>query len=303
MFKKLIALFCLFFIMHQDLLKSQELKCNVQIVSSQIQGTNKKVFETLQNAIYEFMNNRNWTNNVFDIDERIECNILINLTEQNADEFKGTIQVQSRRPVYNSSYNTVLFNFMDNNMDFQYIEFQPLEFSETSYLSNLTSILAYYAYLIIGLDYDSFSPEGGTEYFQKAENIVNFAQNSKEKGWKAFEATKNKNRYWLVKNILDDKYQPVRDFTYQYHRLGLDLLSTKQVEGRTKMAESLRLLQQVYRQKPDPYLFFLQTVVDAKSDEWVNVFTESFSDEKNQVITILKEIDPSNVAKYQKISG
>lgn len=279
----------------------QELRCNVQIISEQIQGTNKRVFETLQNAIFEFMNNRNWTNHVFSSQERIECNIMFNLSEHSGDVFRGTLQIQSRRPVFNSSYNTTLFNYLDQNITFTYVEYEPLEFNESNFTSNLTSLLAYYAYVIIGLDYDSFSYKGGTEMFRKAENVVNNAQQAVEKGWKAFEGSSNRNRYWLVQNLLDEKYSPVREYLFKYHRLGLDILADKTTQGRDEMSESIRLLQQVYRQKPDPYMHLLQVVFDSKADEWVNLFSGSFPEEKNRVTTMLKEIDPSNSNKYQKI--
>ena len=280
----------------------QELNCNVQVISQQIQGTNKQVFETMQTAIFEFMNNKVWTNHVYAPEERIECNILINFSEQiSADEFKGTIQVQSRRPVYNSSYNTVLLNYMDNNFHIRYVEYEPLEFNENTFTSNLTSILAFYAYMIIGLDYDSFGFEGGTEFFNMAERVVNNAQNAPQKGWKAFDAKSNRNRYWLIKNMLDDDYSPIRQFTYQYHRLGLDVMSEKPDEGRAQIAESIKLLQEIFREKPDPFMHLLQVVIDAKSTEFVQVFSESFAEEKNRVYAILSEIDPSNSSRYEKI--
>lgn len=284
-------------------LSAQELNCNVQIVTQQIQGTNKKIFQTLQAAIYEFVNNRSWTNNVYSYSELIECNILINFTKQlSSDEFKGTIQVQSRRPVFNTTYNATMFNFVDNNFHIRYVEFEPLEFNETSHLSNLTSILAYYVYIIIGIDNDSFSFEGGTQYFEIAEAIVLNAQNTPQAGWKPYEGSGNKNRYWLIKNILDREYSPVRGFLYRYHRLGLDKLESSTNEARTEIIESLRLLQEVYRKKPDPYLFLLQIIFDAKADEFVNIFSESFTDEKTRVLRILKEINPSNSRKYEKIN-
>lgn len=280
----------------------QELKCNVQVVTQQIPGTNKQVFQTLQTAIYEFMNGTVWTNNIYGIDERIECNLLFNITDQiSADEFKGTLQIQSRRPVYNTNYNTVMFNYMDNDIHFRYVEFEPLQFDETQHLSNLTSILAFYAYIILGLDYDSFAFEGGTSYFLKADNIVNNAQNAREVGWKAFESTSHKNRYWLINDILEDKYAPIREFIYRYHRHGLDVMDEKVMEGRGIIAESLINLQKVYREKPDPFMQFLKIIFDAKADEFVNIFTESFVEEKNRVVTILLEIDPSNQPKYQRI--
>lgn len=168
----------------------QELRCNVQINSQKIQGTNRQLFQTLQTAVYEFMNNTPWTNHIYGQDERIECNVMLTLNEQiGSDEFRGTIQIQSRRPIFGTSYNTTMLNIVDNNLQFRYIEFDQLEFSDTRHGNNLTSILAYYAYIILGFDYDSFSYLGGTEYFQKAERIVNNAQNTTdgERGWKAYE--------------------------------------------------------------------------------------------------------------------
>ena len=283
-------------------IQSQELQCNIQVVTQQIQGTNKQVFQTLQGALYEFMNTRNWTNHVYGADERIECNILLNITNQiSADEFKGTLQIQSRRPVFNTSYNTVLLNYMDNDLHFRYVEFETLEFNETSHISNLTSIMAFYAYFILGLDYDSFSFEGGNELFRKAEQIVNNAQNAQEKGWKAFESKDHKNRYWLINNIMDEEFSPIREFYFKFHRLGLDIMDSKVTEGRSEIAESIKLLQTVKRKRPDPFMYLLQLVFDAKADEIVNIFSESFTDEKNRVYTILAEIDPANTTKYEKI--
>ena len=281
---------------------AQELMCNVQVLTQQIQGTNKQVFQTLQTAIYEFMNNTSWTNHVYEPDERIECTMLFNIKEQvSVDEFKGTLQIQSRRPVYNTSLSTVLLNYVDNDIQFKYVEFQPLEFSQTQHLSNLTSLLAYYAYIIIGMDYDSFSPEGGTPFFQMAEKIVNNAQNAAEKGWRAIESTGRKNRYWLINNILNEDFSPLREFIYKYHRQGLDVMYEKTTEGRASIAEDLKLLQQLSRNKPDPFMYYLQVVLDAKSDELVNIFRESFQDEKTRVFAMLTEIDPSHKSKYEQI--
>jgi hypothetical protein len=280
---------------------AQELKCNVQVVSEQVQGTNKSVFETLQKAISEFVNNRNWTNNVFSNEERIECNMLFKITTYSAPDFSGTLQIQVRRPIFNSSYNSTLLNYLDQNIQFSYVEFQSLDFSETSFGSNLTSLLAFYCDLFVGIDYDTYSFKGGTEFFNKAEVIVNNAQNATETGWKPNDGTSNKNRYWLIQNILEDRYSPVREFLYKYHRLGLDIMYEKPSEGRDEIAEDLALLQQVYRDKPDPYMLLLQIIFNAKSDEFINVFSESYPEEKSRVTAILKEIDPSNLVKYQKI--
>ncbi|MDR1156291.1 MAG: DUF4835 family protein [Bacteroidales bacterium] len=280
---------------------AQELRCNIQLVTTQIQGSNRSVTEALQTALYEFVNTRVWTNNVFTAEERIECNMMLNITSLVGNEFSGTIQVQSRRPVFNSVFNTTLINFQDKDLKFNYVEGQPLEFSDVSYTSNLTSIIAFYVYIILGLDYDSFALNAGTPYFQNAETIVTNAQQSSERGWKAYEGN-YRNRYWLVQNLLNDRYRAVREFTYKYHRLGLDRMSSKPNEARVDMADYLKFLQDVYRRKPDPYLFLLQTVFDAKSNEWVELFGNGTPDEKTRVVRLLKEIDPANISKYEKIS-
>ena len=285
-----------------NVLRSQEFKCNIQVNAQQVQGTNKKVYQTLQTALYEFMNNRAWTNHTYTLNERIECNILITIQQQlSADEFMATIQVQSRRPVYNSSYNTVMLNYVDQSFNFRYVEFEAFELNENSHKSNLTAVIAFYAYIILGLDYDSFSLEGGSDYFSKAEKLVNNAQNSNDKGWKPFEAKNNKGRYWLIKNILDKRYSPIREFYYKFNRLGLDLMSTKPNEGRTEIGEDLLLLQKVFRDKPDPFLHFFHVLFDAKADEIVNVFSEAMPDEKTRVFNILTEIDNANATKYKKL--
>lgn len=282
---------------------SQELRCNVQINSQKITGTNRQMFQTLQTAIYEFMNNTNWTNHAYGQDERIECTIMLSLNEQiGSDEYKGTLQVQSRRPIFNTSYNSPMINFLDNNLHFRYLEFDKLEFSESSHMSNLTSILAFYAYMILGFDYDSFSYLGGTEYFQKAERIVNNAQNAQERGWKAYEGNR-KNRYWMVENVMNDKYRPLREVYYRYHRLGLDRMSDKVMEGRAEIAETITNIQKIFREKPDPYMFYIQLFFDAKSDELVNIFSESFPTEKSRVANILIEVDNANANKYKKIQS
>ena len=297
MIKRLFILVLLFSAL---LSNSQELNCRVQVNAQKIQGTNKQVFENMQKTLYEFMNNTKWTANVFSFDERIECTIQINLTEQvSTDRYKGTIQIQSNRPVYNTSYNTVLLNFRDNDIEFPYVEFQSLDFNENTFTDNLTSILAYYAYLIIGYDYDTFSESGGDPYFEIAQKIVNNAQNSGVTGWKAFE--NKRNRYWIVENLLSSKYEGCRTFMYRYHRLGLDIMESKVGEGRAEISEDLKLLQKVFRDKPDPQLSYLKLIFDAKADEFVNIFSEGFPDEKNRVYNILKEINPSNLAKYEKI--
>ncbi len=304
LFKSLIYSFLFFLIFSSKTVYSQELNCNVQISAQKIQGSNREVFESMQRDIYEFMNNTIWTNNVFSYAERVDCNILINLTDQlSADEFRGTIQIQLRRPVFNTTYNSTMLNFIDNNFQFRYVEFQPLEFDPNSYRSSLVSVLAYYTYIILGFDYDSFSFEGGTEFFQIAEKIVTNAQNAAEPGWKPYDGSRNKNRYWLVKNILDKEYEGVRRFIYEYDINGLDKMESKLTEARTNIVESLRLLQEVYRAKPDPYMYLVQIILESKGDELINIFSEAFPEEKSRVMQILIEIDPGNKTKYEKITA
>ena len=277
---------------------AQELRCNISVSSERIQGANRNLFRTMQTDLYEFMNNRRWTDHQYTQEERIECNIFIRLDEQiSVDEFRGSIQIQAKRPVYNSSYETTILNIKDNDFHCKYVEFQPLEFNETSNRDNLTNILAYYAYIILGFDYDSFSREGGSPYFEKAQAIVNNSQNAREKGWKAFESESN--RYWLIENIMNRSYSAMRETYYSYHRNGLDQMADKTEEGRAAIAESLRGVQQVFRRRPSTYI--LRIFFDAKSDELVNIFSKSYPDERNRVVAILNDVDPSNGSKYQRI--
>jgi hypothetical protein len=277
---------------------SQELNCKVQVVSPTIQGTDKSVFDNLQTTIFEFMNNRKWTNETFKNTERIDCSILVNITERmSTDEFKANIQIQVRRPVFKSSYNTVLLNNNDNDFQFKYLENQTLDYSENVYTSNLTSVLAFYAYFIIGLDYDSFELKGGTPYLQKALAIVNNAQSGNDLGWKAFDG--NKNRYWLINNMLDATFVPLRECMYKYHRLGMDLMVDNKETARVTIFESLQNLRKIHQIKPLSYS--MQVFFYAKSDEIINIFSGAFPDEKAKIVNLLNEIDPTNSNKYQKI--
>lgn len=209
------------FILFSQLLKAQELNCQISVMTPQISGSDKSIYDKLQTDLRDFMNNKKWTNDEWLNQERIECSMVITISDRpSTDEFKASIQVQSRRPVYRSSYNSPMFNYQDNNFTFKYVQDQLIEFDESTINSNLTAVLAYYAYIIIGLDYDSFSPMGGTPYFAKAQNIVNNAQSLPDIGWKAFESTRN--RYWLAENLMNTSFQPLRNFMYTYHRLGFD---------------------------------------------------------------------------------
>ena len=277
---------------------AQELNCSVQVTSPQVQGTERRVFETLQKSIYEFVNNRKWSNYSFKIEERIECSIIITINKRvSTDEFRATLNVQLRRPVYSASYNSVLFNYVDKDFDFRYVEYEPLDYSENTFTSNLTSVIAYYVYIFIGLDFDSFSLNGGAPFFEKAQAIVNSAQNTKEPGWKAYE--KLKNRYWLIENLLNSTYSPIREAMYKYHRLGLDVMSDNIETGRAAIFESMELLRKANREKPN--LFLLQLFLTAKADEIVKIFSNASPMDKNKVVNILNEICHGNANKYQKI--
>lgn len=276
---------------------AQELRCNVSVNGSSIKGANQQLFRTMRSDLYDFMNNRKWTENVFKYNEKIKCSIIIKLDEQvSNDEFKGSIQVQLTRPIFNSSYTSTILNIKDDDFYCKYQEYQPLEFSETSYRDNLTSIMAYYAYIILGFDYDTFSEEGGTEFFKKAQTIVTNAQSSGRSGWRSFESETN--RYWLVENVLNKSYAAFRSCMYSYHRKGLDVMSDGVQEGRANIATALRDIQKVFRRKSTAYI--LQVFFDAKSTELNNIFSESYSDERKRVLTILNEVDPSN--DYDKIT-
>ncbi|MBN2166055.1 MAG: DUF4835 family protein [Marinilabiliaceae bacterium] len=279
---------------------AQEIRCNISISTQSIQGTNKQVFETLQTALNEFMNNQRWTEKVYGDNERIECTMLINIKEiVSADEFKGTIQIQARRPVYNSSYNSVLFNFLDNDFHIKYVEYEPLNYNQNSLESNLIGLMAYYSYIIIGMDEDSFELNGGSGSFQKAERIVNMAQNMTESGWKSFE--NRKNRYWLVENVLNEYHKPLRECLYKYHRLGLDQMTSNVEKSRGEIADALENLRKIHNQFPSSFL--MQVFFSAKSDEIVDIFSEGSGTQKASVSELLIEIDPTNVNKYKKITA
>jgi hypothetical protein len=279
---------------------AQELNCSVQVVTPTIQSSDKSIYETLQTSIREFLNNRKWTQDQFLNQERIECSILITINSRvSTDEFDATIQVTSGRPVYKTSYKAPVLNILDKNFTFRYVQDQTLEFDEASVSSNLTAVVAYYANLIIGFDYETFSQDGGSPYFAKAQSIVNSAQSLPDKGWKAFEGTQN--RYWIIENLLNVSFKPLRSTLYKYHRLGFDKMADNPTDGRAAVVEGIKELKKVYQDKPGSYL--MQVFFDAKSDEIVNLFTSATSDDKNQVVPVLNLIDPAHTDKYNKITG
>ena len=276
---------------------AQELNCNLQINSDQIQGSNKNIFATLQKSASEFVNNRKWTDLTFTQDERIECTISIIILKAEDDIFTAEIQVQSRRPVYNSAYNSTLFNFRDNDMVFNYREFEVLEFNENTITSNLTAILAYYVYLIIGYDMDTYSRLGGSPYFQAAERIVNAAQSMDMKGWRAFESTRN--RYALINNLTDEAFRKFRSFLYDYHRLGLDEMTINMDNARVRIAAGIPVLRETNRARPSAIA--ITTFLDAKNDEIIQIFKGATDSEKRTAVEVLTDVNPTLTDRYETI--
>lgn len=279
---------------------AQELNCKVRIIHSQIQGTNKSVFETLETAITEFMNNRTWTELQFAKEEKIECTLNITLSKYSAEDnsFQGELLSQCTRPVFNSSYSTTVFSIKDENINFTYKEFDPLEFNEMSIDNNLTAILAYYAYLFIGFDLDTFSKMGGTEVLHKVENIVNSAQTFSDPGWKAFSDTKN--RHAIINDYMETNMEPFREMMYRYHREGLDEMANNIERGRTNISDAIDLLKTANGNKPLSSL--PQIFTDYKRDEIVNIYKGHGTEkEKTKVYDILSSINASQNSEWDKI--
>ncbi len=287
---------------------AQELNCKVTILRDKITGVDNQVFVDMQRALNEFMNNRKWTTEEFAATEKIDCNIMINLTgnKLNGDPeaFGATMNIQAVRPVFNSGYSTTTVNYVDKDVTFRFSQFNQLRFDDNAVsgtdpmASNLTAILAYYAYVILGFDYDSFSPSGGANYFKKAQNIVNNAPEGKGvNGWKSVENSRN--RYWLVDQALNTRFQDVHNFWYTMHREGLDSMSAKPVEARTRILVNIKKLFQVNRENPNSAL--MQFVVNAKSDEFQRLVAAAPKQERGQYITLLTALDVPNAAKYNAL--
>jgi hypothetical protein len=279
---------------------SQELLCSVKVLDNQIQLTDKRIFRTLEVVIAEFMNNTKWTSEKVLPNERIECNIQILLKSYDVqtNQFQGSMQVQSSRPIFGTSYNSVAFNFLDENIDFNFIEFQPMNFNENSFSSNLTSLLAFYANYIIGLDFDSFGLLGGTAYFQKALQVANNAQPTGISGWQPFERNL-RSRYNLIDNILNERFSPIREAYYKYHRQGLDIMNKTPEQARKNIYESLLLVQKIFKIAPNTVMLIV--FFEAKSDELVNIYKNAPATEKPKVIELLSAINIGNISKYEKI--
>ncbi len=288
---------------------AQELNCNVQINSDQIEGSNKEVFNTLQKSLSEFINTTRWTSLVFAEQERIECNMTIIVHSISSEDgiYHCELLVQSRRPIFNTTYNSPVLNHRDADFNFSYQEFDRLEFNNNTFTNNLTALIGYYCYLIIGFDMDTYSRLGGTPAFQQCESIVSSAQTqqlseSEMMGWTSHTLKgSNRNRHMLINNIMDEAFKGLRTFYYDYHRLALDRMTENVDNARARIAEELPLLRDANRARPSAY--YVSTFLDAKADELVDIFKKGTADEKKKVYDTLMDVDPTRQNTYNNINN
>lgn len=297
--KNILVLILSFFTTH---FYSQELNCQVTIVADaklELTTVDQDIIAQLKQTITDMMNNTQWTKDKFKVEERINCVLQLQIKEKpSTGTYSGSLQVQSTRPAFNSSYNSTLLNFLDENVTFSYSRNALLVYAPNQYRDNLTSILAFYAYLIIGMDYDSFSLKGGTPYFNEAQQIVSLAQSSGATGWKSNETSK-KNRFWLVDNVLHQLFEPLRECNYLYHRKGVDKLYEDKVAGRKQMFDALAKLNQVTQSRPNS--INLINFVQAKRIEIKELAVDAEQKDKTDIVNLMKKIDPSNASKYEEI--
>lgn len=268
----------------------QELRCAVEINTESVENAPQETFQRLKEEITAYINDRVWTNMRFAPNERIDCRMFFTVNSYDGQRAKGELQVQASRPVYNSDYTTVLLNFKDQNVEFDYRDGDPLIFSESSWEGNLTGILDFYAYLILAMDFDSFSPSGGDEYYAKAAQVVQMAQSSGESGWRTFEDTRNRSA--LLNSLTDSSTASLRKLLYAYHRSGLDVMSTAPDKGRSAITDSLEMLIEVAERAP--MSVGLSLFSDAKLDELVGVYSKAGDTERNEVWKILSKIYPAS---------
>jgi len=281
-------------------LNAQELNCTVTVNSDKIRGSNKSIFKTLQNTISEYLNNTRWTNRSIKSQEKIQCAISIFiLKEPSPNNYTGNIQIQVNRPVYNATYQTTIFNFKDDNLSFNYKEFDPFFYNENGFDNNLVSILTFYAYTILGIDADTFSLKGGEIFYKQAENTVNQAQQSGYIGWNKIDG--NRTRYELNENLLSPVYEPFRFALYQYHRQGLDIMYKNTKGGKTAIAEAIYRLEKIYDKRPDAFL--LRVFTDAKANEIVNIFSEGPFFDVSKLRNVLLKISAYNNSKWRKLKN
>ncbi len=278
---------------------AQELNCSVEVNAAKIQNANKEVFKTMQEAISEYMNTTKWTDAQFGYNERIVCKLFFTISEYNdgTGQMKGDLQIQSQRPVYNSNYMTTLINFKDTKIDFIYMENEPLVYNETEMQSNLTAILNFYAFLILAVDFDTFAPNGGDPYYEKAANVVRMAQSTGEVGWKAFEDAKNRSA--VLSAFTDKQTAGIREILYNYHRQGLDQMVVSVDKGRATITKQLDTLKKIY--DVNSMSVCLSMFHDAKMDELVNIYSKAGMSEKQSVYDTLYAIYPTDLERLDKI--
>ncbi|MDW8332804.1 MAG: DUF4835 family protein [Bacteroidia bacterium] len=277
---------------------AQELNCRVNIQRPNIQGVDVTVFNNMQKEITDYMNNNRWTDHQFEALEKIPCFINIVITAMPAaDRFEGTAQVQARRYAYNSSYETLTLNFNDRDFKINYVPFQTLQFSENSYVNNLCSILNFYAFVILGFDYDSYSLEGGVDFFERARNIVNLSNANGEPGWAPM--TGNRNRFWLIENVLNNNYKNIHTILYRYHREGLDKMAEDVNAGRSVIMECVVELEKLFNQNQN--LYFTRIFLDTKTDELINIFRRAPQADKARFVQIMTRIDAASASQYQQV--
>nr|WP_292960687.1 DUF4835 family protein [Muricauda sp. UBA7809] len=265
--KILVAILVLFV---ANAVPAQELNCVITVNSDQVGQTNQQIFKTLERSLNDFVNKNKWTNRVYRENERVNARMFITVTQYESDRFEANIQIQSTRPVFNTTYESPVFNYKDNAFNFQYQEFQPLVYNPNSFDSNLVGVISYYVYIILGLDADTFSLEGGNDYYRMAQNIVTQAQSSSYSGWS--QETGDRSRFELVDNLLSNSFREYRIAMYNYHRKGLDILADNNSTGKQIIAGSLRLFETLISRRPNAFL--IQTFFDAKSEEIQNIFSD-----------------------------
>ncbi|MCU0423287.1 MAG: DUF4835 family protein [Bacteroidia bacterium] len=295
------AFIILMFLFQLPMLYAQDINCKAIILDNQIQLSDKRIFRSLEQAIANFVNNNKWTTDKIQPNERIELTIqfIPNSYDQQNNSFSGSAQIICQRPVYGSTYSSNTLNIIDEDWNFVYAEFQPMDFNENAFTTNLTSLIAFYVYYAIGLDYDSFSLLGGTPYFNKALQVMNNAQNSDgSSGWKPF--TRNlRTRYNFIDNVLNERFAPIREAYYKYHRQGLDLMFKDAENARKNIMASLELVKKVFKIAPNTAMLIV--FFEAKSEELVNIFKGATPSEKSKAIELLSEINIANISKYEKI--
>lgn len=303
MIKKLCSV--LFLLLLTTSVGAQELNCKVKVLGEKIQSTEKSVFTALERGITDFLNSRKWTSDDFSQDERIECTILINLTGKSGEDvYDATMNIQASRPVYNSGYNTSIFNFLDRKLRFRFSEFSTFNFDDNrvtgndALASNLTATLAFYAYMILGLDYDSYKLNGGEPLFKRAQNVVtNAPEGDGIQGWKAFEDKTN--RYWMVEQMLNPRFNDFHQVWYAWHRQGLDYMSSKPEEGTAKILAGLNLLSRINQENPNSAV--IQLFFTAKSDEITRILAQKGRQERTPFIGLLSAMDPANNQRYNAL--